>query len=103
MNIDSIQAEGYVYELIARFNEPAKYYLTYGYQSAGKADYDITRFAEKIPKTLSVLQLGDELIIEKAPKPKPTPPLFDQNSVWLVMILIIIILGWFSIKMIRQK
>jgi hypothetical protein len=103
LNINSIQAEGYVYELIARFAEPGDYFLTYGNNNIGKPDYDISRFEDKIPKIMTALQLAKEELIEKDPKPKPPRPYLNQNSLWLVMILIIVILGWFSIKMIKQK
>lgn len=103
LQIDSLVVKGYVYELLGRFTEPATYYLTYGNILASKPQYDIERFTDKIPTTLKILKLGDEQSIGKNAKPK-TEPLF-QNKIWLwsIMALIIILLGWFSIGMIKKK
>lgn len=103
LKIDSVEVEGYVYEIIARFIEPATYFLAYGNDLAVKPDYDIDRFADKIPIALTELKLGDEQLIEKRALIK-TSPLF-QNKIWLwtIMGLIIFILGWFSIRMIKKN
>ena len=103
LNIGAISVKGYTHALIVRITEPADYFLYYGNPQIGFPNYDIAKFADKIPISLGELQLGDELIVEKEAKPIPEPPLFNQNSLWLVMILIIVILGWFSLKMIKQK
>ena len=103
LQIDSIQVEGYVHEIVARFTAPATYFLTYGNPLEQAPIYDIERFADQIPTNLKELQLGKEQFIRKDMK-DAEKPLF-QNSFWLwgVMIIIIILLGWFSLKMIRQK
>lgn len=101
--IDVIEAKGYLHKLIARFNEPATYYLTFGNKKARIPKYDIERFTEKIPDKLTALKLGDELAIEKERIPV-TDPLFKNKAwLWAIMTLIIILLGWFSIKMIRKN
>ncbi len=103
LQIDSLEVEGYVHELVARFTAPATYFLTYGNALAQKPNYDIERFSDRIPEDVKELRLGDEQFIERKPK-EQSAPLF-QNAFWLwgVMILIILLLGWFSLKMIRQK
>lgn len=103
LTLDKIQIKGYVHELVARFTEPATYFLTYGKSKAVKAHYDIGRFADKIPKTMTVIELGNELTIEKE-EVQVTDPLF-KNKIWLwtIMTVIILLLGWFSVKMIRKN
>jgi hypothetical protein len=102
LKIDSIRVKGFEYSLLARFTEPATYYLLYGNNSASKPDYDIDRFADKIPATTTTLALGGEQSIQKENLPG-TAPLF-QNKMWLwsVMVMIIFILGWFSVRMMRK-
>ena len=58
LHFDSLQVKGYVYELIARFIDPATYYLSYGKNEDEKPIYDLDRFAEKIPNTMTQLNLG---------------------------------------------
>lgn len=103
LEIDSVVVDGYVHELIVRCVAPATYYLTYGNKKAAKPHYDINRFAANIPTVLTPLTLGEEQSIEKKAV-KTAAPLF-QNKVWLwaIMILIISLLGWFAIRMMRQK
>jgi hypothetical protein len=101
--IDTILVKGYIHELVARFTEPASYFLVYGNESVPKPDYDITRFTDKIPEELNTLELGAEQIIEKR-KVAETEPLFkNKNWLWAIMTLIILVLGWVSVKMIQKK
>lgn len=103
LQIDSLEIQGYVHGLVVRFTEPATYFLTYGNPLAQMPNYDIKRFSNNIPTNLTTLQLGKEQFIEGNLKERGKP-LF-QNSVWLwvVMLFSIVLLGWFSLKMIRQK
>jgi hypothetical protein len=103
LKIDTVEVKGYVHELVARFTDHATYFLTYGNKKAAQANYDIERFTENIPETMTALDLGDELTIEKE-EVQVTAPLF-KNKIWLwtIMTVIILLLGWFSLKMIRKK
>jgi len=103
LTINSIQVKGNVHELVARFTEHASYILTYGNKIASRPNYDIDRFTDKVPINITALELGDELKIEKD-KVSKTDPLFKNMTwLWTIMGLIILVLGWFSIKMIRKE
>lgn len=103
LTIDSIQVKGYEHELVARFTDPASYFLVYGNNTVGKPQYDIARFVGKVPETLTALKLDKEQIIDKD-EPKKTDPLFKSKTwLWAIMALIILLLGWFSLKMIQKK
>ncbi|MDG1271549.1 MAG: DUF3999 family protein [Flavobacteriaceae bacterium] len=103
LKIDKIEVKGYEHELVARFTDQVKYFLTYGNKSATKPNYDIGRFAENIPETLTALELGNELLIEKE-EVVMTAPLFKNKAwLWAIMTVIILLLGWFSLMMVRKK
>lgn len=103
LSIDTILVKGYVHELVARFTEQATYFLIYGNKNATRPDYDINRFSDKVPDSLSVLEPGSELTIENE-KALETSPLFKNKTwLWITMGLIILVLGWFSIKMIGKE
>jgi len=103
LTIDRIQAKGYVHQLITRFTNEATYYLTYGDQKTTGPNYDIVQFTDNVPETQTVLELGEELAIKKQAV-IPKNPLFKNKSwLWGIMLVIIALLGWFSIKMIKQK
>jgi hypothetical protein len=103
LSIEKIQIKGYVHELVARFTEEASYFLTYGNNKASRPNYDIERFIDHVPLSLNALELSNEINLEKHKEPL-TDPLF-KNMIWLwtIMCLIIIVLGWFSIKMLKKQ
>ncbi len=102
LDIEEIQVQGHLQEMIARFTEEATYFLTYGNQKASSPYYDIQRFNNNIPENLSTLKLGKEQTITKQ-KSKTTTPLFEsQWWLWIVMVVIIAVLGWFSLRMMRK-
>jgi hypothetical protein len=102
LQIDSVNIEGYVHRLMARFDQPATYFLYYGQPKAVKPDYDISRFTEKIPTNLSLLILGEEHL--NTTRLSGNGALFENKIwLWLLMTLIIITLGWFSFSMMREK
>ena len=103
LTFGSIEVNGVVHELVARFTESANYFLTYGNKKGVRARYDIGRFRNKIPKTLTEIKIGDEQTIKKA-KTSVIEPIFkNEYWLWAIMILIILLLGWFSLMMIRKK
>ena len=103
LNVDNIEIKGYVHELATRFNQPATYFLTYGNSSAYKPQYDIARFSDKIPEVLTTLELGEELMIEKEVKPEKSPLFKNPAWLWAIMVLIILLLGWFTLKMLKNQ
>lgn len=101
LHIDKVIVKGFEHHLVARFTEKADYYLAYGKSNARKPNYDINRFTDKIPNDMSPLTMGAIERIDKKATPE-TEPLF-KNKMWLygIMILIIGLLGWFSLKMLK--
>lgn len=103
LTVDSIQTQGYVHELVTRITEPAKYVLCYGNKNARVPQYDIDWFTDKIPEKLKALELGEERVIEKEGTPGVKPLFENKTWLWIVMSVIIVLLGWFSINMIQKK
>lgn len=103
LSIGKIEVEGYVYELVARFTEKASYRLVYGNKRIGKPHYDIGRFRDKIPTKMTALSLGAPLQIA-AEEQVSVVPLFENKTwLWAIMLAIILLLGWFSLRMINSK
>ena len=103
LSIADVSAKGYQFRLIGRFTEPAKYMLVYGYPSNRQPVYDIMRFETNIPEELIALEVGKEEVILHSVDPK-VQPLFE-NSFWLwgIIGVVILILGGFTFKMLRQS
>lgn len=103
LQIEEVNVQGIEHQMIARFTKEANYFLVFGNVNATKPNYDIARFRENIPTNLTTLSLGEMQPIEKIEQQKAAP-LF-KSKLWLygIMILIIFLLGWFSLKMIKSE
>jgi hypothetical protein len=103
LTIDSVSVKGNLYELITRFTEKADFFLIYGNPAASSPNYDIGNFTDKIPGNITAAFPGNEQVITEVKK-SDNPALF-QNKMWLwiIMLVIIILLGWFSLKMIKKQ
>jgi hypothetical protein len=102
LTIDSVCVKGNLYELAARFPDSASFFLAYGNPTALKPNYDINKFYDKIPANLVPLQPGKEVVSASDLFSKQEPLFIKKYWLWLVMIAIILLLGWFSISMIRK-
>jgi hypothetical protein len=103
LTIDSLAVKGYLHELVARFDDEATYFLCYGNSEAYPANYDIARFADNIPSVLTSLELGEAEAIQKEQQTAATPLFKNKAWLWAIMGVIIVLLGGFSINMIRKK
>lgn len=97
------EVKGYEHELTLRITEPARYFLVYGNPNAIRPFYDIDLFENNIPASLPILSLGAEEIIEKAAKTKKRPLFENKAWLWAMMGLIVLALGWFTLRMMRKS
>ncbi len=102
LHVSSIELNGYQHLLKARFSQPANYYLCYSNNKAPKPIYDIHKFSDKIPEKLYKLELGKEKKIIKV-QAKPPTPLINKVWLWVIMLVVIAILAWFSVKMLKSS
>ena len=104
LKVDSISLSGYVYEIIARFNDnAASYFLYYGSKNAAKPDYDIKHFSDRIPENLLETSLGEKIALDKKPESQIKPLFQSKWWLWGIICVIIVVLGWFSRKMLGSK
>lgn len=103
LTINDVEVKGYSHELVARFTKPGSYYLTYGNKKARLPNYDIKRFTAKIPEDLSTLKLGVEQSIGKAESQSAEPLFENKVYLWIIISVLILLLGWFSVGMIRRN
>ncbi len=103
LQIEKVEIKGVPFELIARFSNPGKAFMVYGNSKAVKPNYDLANFQDKIPASPKEISLGSEEVNSEAKIISKQP--FFQNNLWLwaVMITAILILGWFSLKMLKNK
>jgi len=103
LKFDSFQVAGFKTILITRIAEPAKYYLCYGRKNPEKPSYDIEQFSYKISNRVHKVTLGNERFVNPN-KSEPDEPLFINKAwLWAIMTIIILLLGWFTLKMIKKE
>ena len=97
LSISAVHVSGIPYQLTARFTESANYFLTYGNDKARVPSYDLKHFANKIPKAIPLLTVGP---VQVMPTSTSITPLFSNKAwLWGIMLLIIVVLGGFTIQM----
>ncbi len=103
LKFSNINLKGYLHNLTTRFTEPATYFLVYGKTNDKAPSYDIAKTSNSIPENISSLQLGNTVNIPK-PTIETTPPLFEnQWWLWSILGVIILLLGYFTIKMMKNE
>lgn len=103
LEISSFLVKGYPHELMVRFTEPARYHFVYGSDNARKPNYDIDLFKDNIPGDLTSLSMGEARQIEKQKLIEKQPLFVSKYWLWVIMGAIILLLGWFSLKMIKER
>ncbi|MCL5246988.1 DUF3999 family protein [Cellulophaga sp. 20_2_10] len=103
LQVTSATSKGYKYQLTARFTKPATYYLTYGNKRAYAPNYDIAKLNLKMPDIINQLTLGNQQTIAKKEKAVQEPLFENKLWLWGIMAVIMVIIGWFSYKMLSKK
>jgi hypothetical protein len=88
--------------LITRL-QPGSYSLKYGAASVFYPRYDIDRFTKDIPATLPNLQLSSELKLQQNTAAEPNPWFKNKIWMWVAIGVIVAILGFFTMRMLRES
>ncbi len=107
LDISEVEVKGIVHELVVRFTEKADYFLVYGNAKANQPNYEINHLKSTIPKELKTLELSNEERISPMDNSNSDinkeETLLSKNWIWFLMVIIIFILGWFTLKMMRSE
>lgn len=101
LKINAIKAKGPAVELIAKL-KPGNNYLFYGNSSLVFPSYDLTYFEEKIPGELIPAALNQEEAIDH-PQTQRSALFESKFWLWAVMLIVIAVLGYFTLKMMKGK
>jgi len=103
LSFKDLEVKGYSHSLISRFTKPAIYFLTYGNNKIGRPNYDLNHLTSNIPDSLTMLTMKGVKIINKK-EAAITDPLFKNKTwLWALMVVIILVLGGFTLKMMQKK
>lgn len=102
LNIDSIVLSGYTQQMIIRFDHKASYFLYFGNTNAPSPKYDIAHFAASAPKNPKDLQLGNTEKMPETAIGQIKPIVTNTLWLWIIIGLIGLLIGYFTIKMIQN-
>lgn len=102
LHLGDVKISGPVYWLLARLDEPANYFLVYGAPRALPPDYDIARFADRIPADAPSVAVGAEETIAHAAAPTGAPLFQNKIWLWVVIVVIALLLGVATLRMMRK-
>ncbi|WP_062061125.1 DUF3999 family protein [Aquimarina longa] len=103
LQINKINIKGYKHELVTRFISPATYYLVYGNDKVQKPLYDLNHVSAKIPQNISNVTLGKQEKIEREVANVTEPLFVNKYWLWGVMLVVILLLGGFTLSMMKKK
>ncbi len=96
-------ANGYVtnYQMKAELDPDFKYFLVYGKKDDKAPFYDAVYFRDKIPEVVfPAVVLEEQKIIYKPPF---IPVFIEKLWVWIGMVVVILVLSFFSWRMVREE
>ncbi|MFT6747921.1 MAG: hypothetical protein ACJAZ2_002278 [Glaciecola sp.] len=102
LTIRDVKIQAFKRSLITKLREANKQVLVYGNPSVNHPIYDIVHFKKDIPDNISIATLGPE--VENAFEQKEgVNPLFEnENWLWGIMAVVIIVIGGFTFKMMKE-
>ncbi|WP_108866942.1 DUF3999 family protein [Aquimarina aquimarini] len=108
LNVGKPLVKGYKHELVTRLIDPATYYLVYGNKKAKKPLYDLSYLSVKIPDNITPLSIEKQTSVDhtkNADKQVSEPQPLFTNKIWLwgIMGVVILLLGGFTLSMMRKK
>ncbi|MBC7426314.1 MAG: DUF3999 family protein [Bacteroidia bacterium] len=101
LNISNISVEGTVPELLVRFTKNADYFLCYGNKVTFQPQYDIAKFSVNTINSPILTLLPEQTFIKSNNVSEPL--LKSKFWLWGLMLLIALILGYFSYRMLKNK
>lgn len=103
VSLDSVQLYTEKEVLICPLETGKNYYLVYGKQHAAAANYDLIHFKDKIPENPVEIGTGAEELINKSIAVAPSPLISDKRWLWLALTGLILLIAYFSWKMLRNS
>jgi hypothetical protein len=101
LKINTVKAFQLNKYLIAKLEKNEVYTIKTGNPDLTFPDYDLKYFSENIPEELVILK-SQRPSVSSVEKTQNSKTIFTSTILWAVIILIIGLLGFFSIKMVRE-
>ncbi|MEM9545615.1 MAG: DUF3999 family protein [Bacteroidota bacterium] len=101
LDFSEFNIRGPNYHLITRFDDSENLFLCFGNEEANRPLYDISYFKNNIPETINRATLDAPIYFSSGNDDKS--PIFNKWWLWGIMILVIVLLGSFTLKMLKES
>jgi hypothetical protein len=103
LNVKTLTVSRPEIALVSELTPADDYAVFYGHSLLQRPSYDLMHFQEKVPDSLALLHLESEVVIDQE-QVEEKKPLFE-NPLWLWSIIgvMIVTLGFFTLRMIKNK
>jgi hypothetical protein len=87
--------------LIANLKPHEEYYVFFGNSSLQAPVYDLAYFSDSIAKNIQVIKTTQPIRLNEVTSKKQTV-FFTKSIMWVVIGIVIVLLGWFTIRMVKD-
>jgi hypothetical protein len=87
--------------LIANLKPNERYDIYVGQSKLSTPEYDLKYFSDNLPTNMMIIKTSAIVNLEKASVHHKTS-FFNRTFLWIVIALVIVLLGWFSIKITKE-
>jgi hypothetical protein len=103
LTVSSIKVHQLNRYLVAWLKKGEKYTLRFGSEQLTEPSYDLAFFKDSLSYQSTVLKVQNVRAIQEAGKKEESPTFFtDKRVIWVAIILVIGILGFMSVRLIRE-
>jgi hypothetical protein len=102
LTINQLTAHGPQVEMIMKLTADENYFLLYGDENIAPPSYDLVHFQDQIPDSATNIAPGAEEFIG-TPEEHVSPLLENKLWLWGAMLLVMGVLGFFTLKMMKSR
>lgn len=100
LSFNQARVFGSIFQLTYRGIGPGNYAIAFENERLGAPNYDLNKFRNKIPKKLELSSIGERITIADSHEKPASEP--SNWWLWLVIVPAIVLMGWFSVKMLKS-
>jgi hypothetical protein len=89
--------------LTAWLHKDTQYTIQFGQHTLSPPVYDLGFFKDSIPKGVKILEPGEIKILTKSGAETQETFFTDKNIIWAAIVVVMLILGYMSVKLIRES
>lgn len=103
LNVKDVVLSGPRFDLKIRIDQPGRYWLVYGKKDATAPEYDLENLRDRIPQQITAIRVQGTAISRDTSMPPAQTLQLKQYWLWIAIVSVILVLGWFTLRMMSQR